>query len=290
MSAVTVHVPSGTSDTAQIAVQPALKGGSFHRLVGLLFVVVRLAHSPELLVELKGAPLSVLLALALRANKKGSCFPSIDRLTEDTGYSRSSVCKALNQLEEAGFVERIRRQRQSTLYVLQPLRLNEDAGGVKDEAEAETSKEPAAEAAVESATKAVSTGEVSGKRRTSGASPAKRASAEADQRESDQPRQMHFEEWTDVAGRMRILGIAEVVIEELVERHKALGHTPRYVEAWLKAYQDGLQAKRIYGPGWLVTALRRDWELPAAYREAALSGSERRRRYISGKFAEYIEH
>ncbi len=42
----------------------------------------------------------VLLALAEHADPVGQCWPSIARLTADTGLARSTVVTALNALEE----------------------------------------------------------------------------------------------------------------------------------------------------------------------------------------------
>lgn len=57
---------------------------------------------------------AVLLALANRANHdSGLCCPSIDRLAKETDLSRRSVFRALADLEEAGFIQRVRRQREN---------------------------------------------------------------------------------------------------------------------------------------------------------------------------------
>jgi hypothetical protein len=56
------------------------------------------------LAELKGACLSVLLALGLRVNKYGVCFPSIDTIAENTGYSTRQVKRSLKILSEKKYV------------------------------------------------------------------------------------------------------------------------------------------------------------------------------------------
>jgi hypothetical protein len=48
--------------------------------------------------EFKGAELAVLMALALRMNEDGWCWPSLETLVKDTGYSRITIFKALESL------------------------------------------------------------------------------------------------------------------------------------------------------------------------------------------------
>ncbi|HEY2461406.1 MAG TPA: helix-turn-helix domain-containing protein [Candidatus Acidoferrum sp.] len=58
----------------------------------------------EFLAKLKGAPLSVFLAYASRANKSGEAWPSIDRLCGDTGLSTHTVENARAFLISEGFL------------------------------------------------------------------------------------------------------------------------------------------------------------------------------------------
>lgn len=52
----------------------------------------------------------VLLILANYAsNERGDCYPSINRLCDDTGMTRNTVIEAIKALEEAGAVQVIRR-------------------------------------------------------------------------------------------------------------------------------------------------------------------------------------
>jgi len=62
-------------------------------------------------VEQKVAPLAKLLLLTLAnyADAENRCSPSKERLAADTGMSKSSVCKYLNDLEADGLVEVTRR-------------------------------------------------------------------------------------------------------------------------------------------------------------------------------------
>ncbi|MGC9084565.1 MAG: helix-turn-helix domain-containing protein, partial [Anaerolineae bacterium] len=54
----------------------------------------------ELLPQLKGAKLAVLMALALHANKDGWAWPSYETLARETGYNLDTVREALSQLYE----------------------------------------------------------------------------------------------------------------------------------------------------------------------------------------------
>ena len=67
-------------------------------------------------VEQKVAPLAKLLLLTLAnyADAENKCWPSKERLASDTGMSKSSVCKYLNDLEAAGLVEVTRRTFEGT--------------------------------------------------------------------------------------------------------------------------------------------------------------------------------
>ena len=66
---------------------------------------------------------SVYLYLFQRRYNKESCFPAIATICADTKLSRSTVKRALNDLERAGFVKRLIRHREnggqtSNLYML----------------------------------------------------------------------------------------------------------------------------------------------------------------------------
>jgi DNA-binding transcriptional MocR family regulator len=41
----------------------------------------------------------------------GSCFPSLTTLSGETGLGRSTVCRALNELDSAGLIRRVRQGR-----------------------------------------------------------------------------------------------------------------------------------------------------------------------------------
>jgi DNA-binding transcriptional regulator YhcF (GntR family) len=60
----------------------------------------------------------VLLKLADNANDQGVAWPHIETIAAETGLSRSSVFKALNELEESGIVER-HRGRNEVTYTIQ---------------------------------------------------------------------------------------------------------------------------------------------------------------------------
>lgn len=66
---------------------------------------------------------SVYLYLYQRCYNKDSCFPAISTICSDTKLSRSTVKRALNDLEAAGFIRRTSRYREnkgqsSNLYTL----------------------------------------------------------------------------------------------------------------------------------------------------------------------------
>lgn len=66
---------------------------------------------------------AVYMYLSNRANKNRECFPSVRMIAEDLHLSKSTVFRALNDLETAGLISREKRfrtsgGRSSTLYKL----------------------------------------------------------------------------------------------------------------------------------------------------------------------------
>lgn len=66
---------------------------------------------------------AVYMYLSNRANKKKECYPSVRTIANDLHISKSTVFRALNDLEDAGLIERHERWRtgggrSSTLYRL----------------------------------------------------------------------------------------------------------------------------------------------------------------------------
>ena len=74
--------------------------------------------------SLKSRALSVILYLLDRANKDLVCFPSIKTISKDLNISVSTTKRALNNLVETGFIEKIERfldttgKQTSNLYII----------------------------------------------------------------------------------------------------------------------------------------------------------------------------
>jgi Fic family protein len=83
-----------------------------------VYVKIKTAFREKALRLLKGPKLSCFLCVALHIDAKGESYPSIDRIVELTGYSRPTVCRALNELVRDGFIEKTRRNKESTLYAI----------------------------------------------------------------------------------------------------------------------------------------------------------------------------
>jgi biotin operon repressor len=66
--------------------------------------------------EIRGAPLAVWLYISLCVNKQGVSFPSINKIAEDTGYSRNGVMDAINVLENKGYMKVRRGEIRYNLY------------------------------------------------------------------------------------------------------------------------------------------------------------------------------
>lgn len=57
------------------------------------------------------SPKFVLVVLADLADEADSCFPGQERIAASTGCSTRTVRRALEELEEIGYIERVRRHR-----------------------------------------------------------------------------------------------------------------------------------------------------------------------------------
>ena len=83
-----------------------------------VYVKMKVAFRQKALRLLKGAKLSCFLCLGLHIDEKAECYPSIDTIVRETGYSRATVCSALEELVELGFIEKKRRRHETTLYTV----------------------------------------------------------------------------------------------------------------------------------------------------------------------------
>ncbi|OGO11444.1 MAG: hypothetical protein A2Y53_00055 [Chloroflexi bacterium RBG_16_47_49] len=54
---------------------------------------------------LKGCKLPVFLAIALHINKDGQCYPNIETIADETGYSQRQVIRAVQELTRLGLLE-----------------------------------------------------------------------------------------------------------------------------------------------------------------------------------------
>lgn len=66
---------------------------------------------------------TVYMCLKDHANKAGQCFPAINTVARETGLSRSTVKRAIRDLEQTGFLTRSQRWREqggksSNLYTV----------------------------------------------------------------------------------------------------------------------------------------------------------------------------
>jgi predicted transcriptional regulator len=78
------------------------------------------------MADLSKRAMLVILYLINRADKKMTCFPSINRISVDCSISERTVQRALNDLEESGFLSRESRyherggQRSNFFHILIP--------------------------------------------------------------------------------------------------------------------------------------------------------------------------
>ena len=82
------------------------------------------------LAQLKGAPISVFLSLALHIGEEGRSYPSISLICKETGYNKDTVFQALSKLEFMGYIARKQKtdpetkQFKSNIYQLFPKSVN----------------------------------------------------------------------------------------------------------------------------------------------------------------------
>lgn len=69
--------------------------------------------------RVKPGALRVMLALCGYADREGRCFPSQDRLANELGTTRHKVCNAISQLEDFGYLQKVRRRRDRIEYLIQ---------------------------------------------------------------------------------------------------------------------------------------------------------------------------
>jgi len=73
--------------------------------------------------DLPHRSIAVYMYLSNRANKDNTCFPSVRTISQDLHISKSTVFRALNDLEQTKLIERTKRWRNSggrssSLYML----------------------------------------------------------------------------------------------------------------------------------------------------------------------------
>lgn len=74
------------------------------------YIRLKVAFRKTALADLKGAPLSVFLCLALHVDRDSCSHPGLDAICRETGYARTSVCRALRELISRGYVRKCARR------------------------------------------------------------------------------------------------------------------------------------------------------------------------------------
>lgn len=83
------------------------------------YIKLKLAFRRKALRELKGAPLSVFLCLALHMDKDGVAYPGIETIMNETGYTgRATVCSALDTLVDLGLCTKRSSYRGNDEYIV----------------------------------------------------------------------------------------------------------------------------------------------------------------------------
>lgn len=69
-------------------------------------ILTRELLSNEIWKSLPCADRLVYIALILRADEKGECFPSIKKISEDTGLGKTTIIKSLKRLGVLGLLSK----------------------------------------------------------------------------------------------------------------------------------------------------------------------------------------
>ena len=81
------------------------------------YIKLKVAFRKRALGSLKGAKLSVFLCLSLHVDRDGIAKPGgIETIMHETGYSRGAVCSALQDLERAGLIRKLRQHHGADQY------------------------------------------------------------------------------------------------------------------------------------------------------------------------------
>ena len=98
-----------------------------------VFVKFSVTFREKQLAQLKGPQLAVFICLALHIAEDGTCFPSVNLISKETGYNRDTIFDALRKLEFKGYVARAQakdtrlKKFQSNVYQLFPKSVDFDA-------------------------------------------------------------------------------------------------------------------------------------------------------------------
>ena len=68
--------------------------------------------------SLKANTKILLLVLMTYENKEGFAYPSQPRLIEETGLSKNTLLKCLNELEEKGYIKRVKENGVNNKYYI----------------------------------------------------------------------------------------------------------------------------------------------------------------------------
>ena len=94
--------------------------------------------------SLKANTKILLLVLMTYENKEGFAYPSQPRLIEETGLSKNTLLKCLNELEEKGYIKRVKEKGENNKYYINSsikintstsikINTSKDAGSIKND-------------------------------------------------------------------------------------------------------------------------------------------------------------
>ncbi len=250
------------------------------RLEGITLANIPIAENPELLRELRGSPMTVYMALAMYMDDGGQCFPGVETICKDTGYTKKTVLAAMTKLEEAGLLARQRRYQTSNLYTL--------TNGVKI-----TPPPPPASSEV---VKSIPP-QAQNRRKVVKITPEdvvvykgpinKRTLLHRVEKVQPEFKQLELEGWSETKTNLATVFNSEKTAEKLVSIQREKGRTPEWVKAALDYFNDVKSGKK--NPlGWLFVGLTGDvFNVPTSYLDMLKSNDPKR--FIAGEYADIVE-
>lgn len=223
-----------------------IQGKMLYHLFGWFLLGIQIVRGVIAVADLKGGPLSVLIALALRVDKESlDCHPSTARLTSQTGYTAKTLGNAVAKLAQMNILDKSYRHRKTTIYSLLSFLSWNVKTTVKESNSVKTTDHLVV--VINNIDKDIDT-----KQQTDGR---KKLPPKVKTTES----QMDFKEWEKARAALEETGVDSKVAGDLCKTVNRRGQQPEFILQWIAEFKSSKDAR---GVGFLVNALKKNWIPP----------------------------